>query len=242
LEQPHSTGSVPNPGGDEPLIARGALRTPRSAALAGIIFAVLVTVSALIIRLDIPSTPGEAGQWLSDNSRRHLVVLGLSLIPFGGIAFLWFIGVVRDRVGQAEDRFFATVFLGSGLLFTAMLFAATATASALVSSLSSHASAFVSSGTWDLMRQLTHSLVAFAMRMAAVFTIAGSTILRRTDTGPPWLVVMGYAIGVVLLFAISFFDWLVLLFPFWVFVLSLHILFVGMKRPGGAVTPSAAAG
>lgn len=32
-----------------------------------------------------------------------------------GIAFLWFIGVIRDRSGAHEDRFFATVFLGSGL-------------------------------------------------------------------------------------------------------------------------------
>jgi hypothetical protein len=39
-----------------------------------------------------------------------------------GIAFLWFIGVIRDHLGDREDRFFATVFLGSGLLFVAMLF------------------------------------------------------------------------------------------------------------------------
>lgn len=138
-------------------------------------------------------------------------MLGLSLIPFGGIAFLWFIGVVRDRVGQAEDRFFATVFLGSGLLFTALLFAAAATASALVPSSGSKASVLVSSGQWDLFEQLTQSFIDFAMRMAAVFAIAGSTILRRTETGPPRLVGMGYTIGAVLLFAINFFDWLILI-------------------------------
>ena len=52
----------------------------------------------------------------------------MNLIPFAGIAFLWFIGVLRDRIGEREDRFFATVFLGSGLLFVAMLFVAAAIA------------------------------------------------------------------------------------------------------------------
>ena len=60
------------------------------------------------------------------------MILALNLLPFAGIAFLWFIGVVRDRIGQGEDRFFATVFLGSGLLFIAMLFVTGAVAGGLV--------------------------------------------------------------------------------------------------------------
>ena len=52
------------------------------------------------------------------------MVLALNLVPFAGIAFLWFIGVVRDRLGMYEDRFFATIFFGSGILFLAMFFAA----------------------------------------------------------------------------------------------------------------------
>ena len=54
------------------------------------------------------------------------------MVPFAGIAFLWFIGVVRDRIGEREDKFFATVFLGSGLLFVAMLFAAAAVLGGLI--------------------------------------------------------------------------------------------------------------
>jgi hypothetical protein len=53
-------------------------------------------------------------------------------VPFAGIAFLWFIGVVRDRLGAHEDRFFATVFFGSGILFLAMFFAAAAVAGATI--------------------------------------------------------------------------------------------------------------
>ena len=66
--------------------------------------------------------------WLADGSRRKAILVALNLLPFAAIAFLWFIGVVRDRIGEGEDRLFATVFLGSGLLFIAMLFAGGAVA------------------------------------------------------------------------------------------------------------------
>ena len=76
-----------------------------------------------------PCTGGptrQNGFWLADSAQRRMAVLALNLVPFTGIAFLWFIGVVRDRFGNHEDRFFATVSLGSGLLFVAMLFVAAA--------------------------------------------------------------------------------------------------------------------
>ena len=91
--------------------------------------------------------PTASGQWVSDEARRNSVELALNVVPFAGIAFLWFIGVVRDRIGEAEDRFFATVFLGSGLLFIAMLFAGAASGSSLLlsnsQSLSSGASPYI---------------------------------------------------------------------------------------------------
>ena len=49
-----------------------------------------------------------------------------------------------------------------------------------------------------------HAFIDTAMRVAAVFTIAGSSILSRTETGPGWLVAMGYLIGAVILVAINF--------------------------------------
>ena len=51
---------------------------------------------------------------------------------FCGIFFLWFMGAVRARVGQSEDKFLATIFLGSGLLFVAMMFVFSALFGALI--------------------------------------------------------------------------------------------------------------
>ena len=106
------------------------LRAPRAAAIAGILFAILLMAGLGLIRLAVPANPLEAGAWLQ--TRLNTVVLALNLVPFAGIAFLWFIGVLRDRLGEREDRFFATVFLGSGLLFLAMLFMSAAMVGGLI--------------------------------------------------------------------------------------------------------------
>ena len=106
------------------------LTTPRSAALAGIIFALLFAASLVLLRLAIPSDlTGEIG-WITQ--ARNYLSIALVLMPFAGIAFLWFIGVIRDRFGEFEDRFFSTVFFGSSLLFIGMVFVAMAVAGALV--------------------------------------------------------------------------------------------------------------
>jgi hypothetical protein len=106
------------------------LRTPRAAAVAGIVFSILLVIIFWVFRSAVPADPLDPGTWLASGSRS--VALALNLIPFAGIAFLWFIGVLRDRLGPKEDRFFATVFLGSGLLFLATLFVAATIVGALL--------------------------------------------------------------------------------------------------------------
>jgi hypothetical protein len=209
----------------EPRVVGRAMRTPQAAALAGIAFSVIFTVALILVRTAVPSEPSDAGRWLSDSSRRDAVLFALSLVPFAGIAFLWFVGVLRDRVGEAEDRFFATVFLGSGLLFVAMLFVASAVAGGLIASSGDNAENVATSDTWAFGRHVTHQLmVVYAIRMAAVFMIATSTILVRTNLAPRWLVFSGYAIALALLVTVGFFAWIELAFPAWVFVLSVYVL------------------
>jgi hypothetical protein len=208
-----------------------AIRTPRGAALAGIAFSLLFAVALVLVRTAIPADPEDGGRWLSDSSRRDAVLLGLGLVPFAGIAFLWFVGVVRDRVGEAEDRFFATAFLGSGLLFVGMLFVASAVAGGPIVAAENNADTLLSSGAWDLGRETTYELmVVYAMRMAAVCTLAISTILLRARLAPRWVVASGYAIAIVLLLAVGFLPWVELLFPAWVLVLSVHVLVASFRR------------
>jgi hypothetical protein len=211
--------------GRDQLGADSPLRTPRAAAVAGIAFALLAATSLILLRLSTPADPGRAGQWLSDSGRRQAVSVALNLIPFAGIAFLWFIGVVRDRIGDREDRFFATVFLGSGLLFIAMFFCAAALAGGLIAVAAAHPAAAPGSGTLALGRGATSILLnVYAMRMAAVFTISTVTIARRTRIISRWLWATGLVTAVVLLVAAGISGWLELLFPAWILALSIDIL------------------
>jgi hypothetical protein len=206
-----------------PTLTRPAIRTPRAAAVAGIVFSVLLTATLVLVRWALPDDSDDAGDWLADGGRRDAFVVALHLLPFAGIAFLWFIGAVRDRIGAGEDRFFATVFLGSGLLLIAMLFTSGAVAGALV--LSSGTSGDPPAELWSFGRRVTIGLLTeYAMRMAAVFTISTTTIAARLGLVPRWLVVLGVVTGVVLLFTAGWVPWLEVIFPVWVFVLSVHIL------------------
>jgi hypothetical protein len=219
--------------GPGPLPAASTLRTPRAAAVAGIVFSVLSIFMLVVLRISTPSDPGATGTWLTDSSRRALVAVALNLVPFAGIAFLWFIGVVRDRIGRHEDRFFATVFLGSGLLFVAMLFVAAAVGGGLIAA-ASRAGGSPNAGTLGLGRNITSALLnVYAMRMAAVFTLTTVTIARRTGFVSRWITLAGLATALVLTVGIGISPWVELLFPAWVLVLSLDILVAGPAASSG---------
>jgi CBS domain containing-hemolysin-like protein len=135
-------------------------------------------------------------------------------------------GVVRDRIGQREDRFFATVFLGSGLLFVGMLFVATALAAGLLVGTAGRTEA--PNEVWG-PRVVFIVMNTYAMRMAAVFTISTATIGLRTGFMPRWIGFSGYAIALVLLLAIGITPWVRLLFPLWILILSLDTFVESLK-------------
>jgi hypothetical protein len=218
------------------LQAGSPLRTPRAAAVAGIVFSVLLISALVLLRLSVPAHAAVAGEWLTDSRRRAAVAIALNLVPFAGIAFLWFIGVVRDRIGGREDRFFATVFLGSGILFVGMLFMAAAVAGGLIAAASSLASGPAAAGTLAQGRNVTSILLnVYAMRMAAVFTLTTVNIARRTEIVSRWLAVAGLAVAVVLLVGVGISAWVELLFPLWILALSIDILRAGpVASPGPA--------
>lgn len=211
----------------DPLQAGSPLRTPRAAAVAGIVFSVFLIAALVLLQVSVPADPRVAGDWLSDSARRTAVVVALNLVPFAGIAFLWFIGVLRDRIGEREDRFFATVFLGSGFLFVAMMFVAAAVGGGLIAEASSGSPG---AGTLVLGRNVTGILLnIYAMRMAAVFTLTTVTIARRTAIVPRWLVVAGLVTAVVLLVGVGISAWVELLFPVWILALSVEVLTSGRR-------------
>jgi hypothetical protein len=205
--------------------------TPQIVAISGFMFSVLFILSLVLIRLVVPADPSDPGEWLGDVHLRNLVRLALNLVPFTGIAFIWFMAVLRNRLGSLEDRFLATVFLGSGLLFVAMLFASVAVSGATLETFTVASRLPAQSETYVLARRLSYLLMnPFGIRMAAVFMFATSMIGLRTAFLPRWLAIVGFAVGLVLLLAITDFAWIALLFPLWVLLVSTYILFTEYRR------------
>ena len=185
-------------------------RTRRSAAVAGLLFAVLLITAMVMMRLALADDSLQSLR--TDADSRRLVRWSLQLVPFAGIAFLWFIGVVRDQLGDVEDRLFSTVFLGSGLLFLAMLFAGAAVTDERAGG--RDAARRPDAAVWAFGRDSTQTLVSvYAMRMAAVFTLSVSTVGLRTRAIPRWVAFLGFAVALVLLVAAGEHRWSQLIFP-----------------------------
>jgi hypothetical protein len=207
---------------DAPVLTARRWRSRRSAAIAGIIFAVLLLTALTMIRIALSEDSLQALQ--TDAQRRGLIRLSLQLVPFAGIAFLWFIGVVREQLGNVEDRLFSTVFLGSGLLFLAMLFTGAVTSTSLLAML---AGSDPNADLFAYGRSNTQTLISvYAMRMAAVFTLSVSTVGLRTSGLPRWVSYLGYLVALTLLLAAGEHRWFQLLFPAWVLMVSVVILVV----------------
>ena len=209
------------------------MTTPRAAAVAGILFSVLLIISLVLIRLAIPADPRDAGQWLAGDVKP--IDLALTLLPFAGIAFLWFIGVVRDRLGEHEDRLFATVFLGSGLLFLAMLFSSAAIAGGILIAYGESPTALINSETYAFARAATFVILnTYAVKMAGVFMISTCTLFLRTKVTPRWMALLGYALALLLLLSISRVSWIILVFPLWILLISVYILIENYRRGPGS--------
>lgn len=209
---------------------RSSLRTPRAAAIAGILFSLTLSASLALIWGSIPDDPLHASADEIVDLRK--IAFALDLLPFAGIAFLWFVGVLRDRMGEREDRFFSTLLLGSGLLFLAMLFVAGALAGGLLGAIGAGMSPLLQSGAYALGRvQIYRTVHIYALRMAGVFLMSTATIVLRIRIAPPWMGYLGYVVALALVFMSSgAMQWVALAFPLWVLLVSSYILFDNLRR------------
>ena len=221
-------GTIPETVGITPK----ALETPRAAGLAGVVFAVLFGVIVVLLRKVAPADPHAAGAWLTNASDRRETQFALGLVPFCGIFFLWFMGAVRARVGELEDKFLSTVFFGSGILFIAMIFVFAALFGALLGVVGLH-NGNPPLDIWQLGQATTFNLASvYAVRMGAVFMIAASTIAFRLRIHSRIVAIVGYAAALLLLFATSSVPWLELVFPVWVLLVSVNIVVLSYRTAG----------
>jgi hypothetical protein len=206
------------------------LNSPRAAALAGVMFAVLFTTALALMRSALPDTLSADADWLTDAAATRITI-GLGMVPFAGIAFLWFMGVVRDRFKDAEDQLFSSVFIGSGLLFLAMVFVSAAIAGGIVATApliaDEQSRSEITTFGRSVMLQVSN---VYALRMAGVLLISLATMWLRTGVMPRWLAFLTYAVALVLLVVTTLSLWVTLIFPAWVLGVSILILVQNYRR------------
>ena len=201
------------------------VRTVEAAAIAGIAYAVLSLIARGILvsvpRLDDP----EVVDWFNDEGNQELLLLALNLTSLATVAFLWFVAVIRRRIGTREDQVFSSVFVGSGIvLIVSRLLATAAGVSPAI------AARLLGGGELDSTEiAIAEGLggavaLVVAPRMQAVFVIATSTVVLRSRAMPLWLAYLGYGLGLVLFVVPFVIEPMGLLFPAWVLLVSIVLL------------------
>jgi hypothetical protein len=207
--------------------------TPVAGAIAGMLFAVLFSVSMILIMTTVARI--ESGTSPSLESSLPSFELALGLIPFAGLFFLWFVAVARQHLGRFEDQFFATIFMGSGYIFLGLTFVAAALAGASLAN-AQQDPAFAGSSTYDFARlTVAQLLTVYVPKMAGVFTLSQSMLWLTTKVMPRWMVLVALLVAFILLLGIGQQSlWIVLLFPAWVILVSAYILVNHFRSPGRA--------
>jgi hypothetical protein len=205
------------------------LRTPRAAAIAGVVFGLLMIATFTIINMNVPAVNEDTGAWLETSVGS--ITIALALVPFAGIAFLWFMGVLRDRIGLLEDQFFSTLFIGSGLLYLGLVFTGAAIAGGLITAYALEPSIVTETAVYIFARAVMYRINnVYSIRMAGMFMFVLATIWVRTGVMPRLLGLITYAVAILLLVSISFFPWMVGIFPTWVLLISVYILVLNYRN------------
>jgi hypothetical protein len=205
------------------------VRSPRSAALAGILFSLLIGASMILLRTGAIVDPTEIDtEWLDAQSSAAAVVL--VLVPFAGIAFLWFTGVMRDLLGGLEDKFFATIFLGSGIILVVMMFVWASAYGAMFGTYQAFGGEL---NDFDILIYATvfanQIMGSYFLRMASVYMLSIGSLWTRTKVVPRWLTIVTYLVAVPFLLFAGALRWARFLFPAWVLLVSIVILILNYR-------------
>jgi hypothetical protein len=215
---------------EEIRLIRQRIRSPRSAAIAGIIYSILMIIGMALTRNIFSSVPAVIDRrWLLERSdAAHLVV---TIVPFAGLAFLWFTGVIRDRLGASEDRFFSTIFLGSGIISVMLLFVWGGTAGALFGTLLVNSEQVVDNDIYIFGFALMNEIIGnYALRMGGAYMLSIGTIWTRTGRMPRWMSIVTFILAMGFLLFANRVREARFLFPGWVLVVSVYILILNYRR------------
>jgi hypothetical protein len=211
----------------------------RLTSISGIIFAALFVVAIILVHTTptLSASDADITAYYASNSTL-LVTVGLYLVPFAGIAFLWHAHCTRLLIEARTPSPSAIPYglqLVSGVLFVVLLFAGTASAGA-VALLKDLTNAPLPSA--DFVRGMLavgYGMVfVYALRGAGMYALTTTTLLRNAMIMPKWLAVVSYLLALFLLLITTLHPAAVLVFPTWVVIVSV-VIFI---RAGRASEPA----
>jgi hypothetical protein len=213
---------------------RRAMRSTEAAAVAGIVFSIGF-VAALILMTRTPgldASPADVASFYARPSAYRPVLIGLQIVPISMIGLIWFIAVVRRRIGDREDRLFSTVFLGGGLMYTALVLvgAAAVGAPAVVADLSDRAPDADAAAL--LIGVGVALMTVHGPRLGSLFILSASTLGLRSGAFPRIICWLGYALGLSMILPLPILSSYRFVFPTWVGIISFFLLFRRPAAPG----------
>jgi hypothetical protein len=223
-----------NTDGRNPLLGsrrvRRRLASIEAAAVAGISCAVgwSFALRGLLGSPGVSASRAEIIAYYNDPEVGRYIVLYLQVLVAATIAFLWFVGVVRTRLGDNEPKLFGTVFLGASLLLAGSLFvgAALLAAPAVVVEVGGMAPDASASSLSRAVAAIILSV--FAPRIATLVMLSTATLSRATGALPRWLIVLSYVVGVAEFVNVTIAEPTVYVFPAWMALVSVVLL---VRRP-----------
>lgn len=213
--------------------------------LSGLVFTGLFVAALALVRqapgLGVPDSV--YADFYSDRSGDNvLVTLGLYVVPFAGIAFLWHLSALRTLVddtpgGASEVQRWLQ--LASGITFVCLLFVGTAAVGA-VALLTVFSSAPLPPPS--VARALTAAgygmVFVFGVRAAGMLIISSTTLLRARRLLPRWLAVVSYLAAAFLLVSTTFHPAVLLVLPGWVVCISVDLIALGYRGASPLSTPA----
>jgi hypothetical protein len=228
--------SSTHPGRDESEHGRSLRRAATLTACLGGAHALLFLISFWLVS-DVPSgdaSDAEIVEFYGSEGSRRLVLAGLYIGPFAGMAFIWFLVALRMWVESSSHRLnmlYSNIQLVAGIIYVALFFAAFAASSVVAASVQ-FADGEVDPVAARLFPEYGNTLLyVFSFRMAAMFVFTTAAIGRTSGILPRPFVWSGYAVGLFLLLSAGFQAWFALVFPLWLLALSAILLFRARRIP-----------
>jgi MFS family permease len=221
---------------------RSLRRAATLTASLGIVYSVLFLL-AFWLASDVPgpkASDEEITNFYTSDGKRRIILIGLYIMPFAGIAFLWFIVALRMWISHSvrrENALLSNIQLASGLIFVALFFAGAAASSVLAAAVEFTDAPVDPVVAREFPQYGSTLLFVFGMRMAAMFVFTTTNIGRAAGILPRWFIYLGFAVGLFLLLSASFQSWFVLVFPVWVLVLSALLFQRARRIPAGITLP-----